>query len=694
MIRAITAQLLAGALSISCSLLTTFDENKLSEDTFERCRDRVDNDSDGLTDCDDPGCAPFPFCTELTTIACTDGVDNDGDGLTDCKDPGCIALRTVCVEETPAACVDGVDNDSDGLTDCDDPDCQRLDICQEKSDAACVDGVDNNHNGLVDCADFDCYDTPSCCTKDVPLFDGDDFTFASSCTARECQEGEASCCKPPYNTCNTFDPARWVPWGVPRARQQDGFTANNPCGCDSSGIVSVENVALKPGLEVVFDLDLASAANPLASICAGLTRSTLFADGLQQCSNTPQPRLLVGLCLEWPAGGDRRVVAIVDGSVEAQHPAPGTDVVIGAIRVAADGVYLLGGPLSHHTTPMDATLGSALMLVSGRGTSGRISHITAKQPEIFRRRCQDPATWYRHLSRGEPVVAAQSKLAFGQPTVAYLADSSSFLMLVAGTGTADGGLYSATSDDGMSWSVSAKPVISATQAAFGTRQLSPSLLFRQGTYHVWYTREEEVGTVTQRTIAHATSADGVTWTPDEGPGGQHFVLGPTAPPAWDSLSVSAPSVIEAEDGSLLMWYTGAALELAPRPAIGAARSDDGRSWTRLRLQPVLAPDPDSAELACEEPTVTLDRSGVFHMWYTHRSFGQPSAIHFAVSANGLAWLRWPKGAVLQAGALGAFDERGVEAPAVLGTDPVHLWYTGINSKGMSQIGYVENRGSR
>ncbi len=53
---------------------------------------------------------------------CTDGVDNDGDGLADCEDDGCLE---VCLED----CADGVDNDGDGLADCEDDECLGEDAC-------------------------------------------------------------------------------------------------------------------------------------------------------------------------------------------------------------------------------------------------------------------------------------------------------------------------------------------------------------------------------------------------------------------------------------------------------------------------------------------------------------------------------------------------------------------------------------
>lgn len=55
------------------------------------CSDGVDNDSDGLIDLADPGCADAADTDEAdpVTPACSDGVDNDSDGWVDLADPGC-----------------------------------------------------------------------------------------------------------------------------------------------------------------------------------------------------------------------------------------------------------------------------------------------------------------------------------------------------------------------------------------------------------------------------------------------------------------------------------------------------------------------------------------------------------------------------------------------------------------------------
>jgi len=54
----------------------------------EVCDDGLDDDLDGLVDCEDSDCAASSLCME----DCDDGVDNDVDGLTDCLDDDCWGL--------------------------------------------------------------------------------------------------------------------------------------------------------------------------------------------------------------------------------------------------------------------------------------------------------------------------------------------------------------------------------------------------------------------------------------------------------------------------------------------------------------------------------------------------------------------------------------------------------------------------
>ena len=64
-----------------------------THETRGQCFDNLDNDNDGLSDCDDPDCRIYGRCrtpSSETGRECFDGRDNDGDGLADCADDDCI----------------------------------------------------------------------------------------------------------------------------------------------------------------------------------------------------------------------------------------------------------------------------------------------------------------------------------------------------------------------------------------------------------------------------------------------------------------------------------------------------------------------------------------------------------------------------------------------------------------------------
>ena len=122
-----------------------------SEGFFDgNCKDGLDNDCNGLTDCDelgclfDSGCAP-QVCTAGQTRACYTG-------------PSGTSGHGPCHDGTEACASDG----------------KSWGACTGQvlpGIETCTDGVDNNCNGLIDCADLACFTAKECCTPNTGTVD-------------------------------------------------------------------------------------------------------------------------------------------------------------------------------------------------------------------------------------------------------------------------------------------------------------------------------------------------------------------------------------------------------------------------------------------------------------------------------------------------------------------------------------------
>jgi len=71
-----------------------FDLDLIYTNMEQNCEDGLDDDGDGLFDCEDDDCTGIPVCIETV---CDDGLDDEGDGLFDCEDPDCIGAAA-CIQ--------------------------------------------------------------------------------------------------------------------------------------------------------------------------------------------------------------------------------------------------------------------------------------------------------------------------------------------------------------------------------------------------------------------------------------------------------------------------------------------------------------------------------------------------------------------------------------------------------------------
>ncbi|MBT2550813.1 glycoside hydrolase family 68 protein [Arthrobacter sp. ISL-65] len=124
-------------------------------------------------------------------------------------------------------------------------------------------------------------------------------------------------------------------------------------------------------------------------------------------------------------------------------------------------------------------------------------------------------------------------------------------------------------------------------------------------------------------IGHATSTDLRTWEP------QGVVLEPDDPDAFDATSTWTGSVVQGQDGTWRMFYTGARFyETHNIEAIGVATSPDLRTWTKQRDTIIEADarwyerygDSTWPEEAWRDPWVFADPAGDgWHMLITARA---------------------------------------------------------------------------
>src|SRR5690606_1625317 len=104
------------SLSLTSLLFLVACADDAGSDSVEICTNNVDDDGDGIIDCNDNYCATHPACVE-SEEDCQNGQDDDGDGMVDCMDPTCAASQECTGDEI---CNNGTDDDGDGAADCDD----------------------------------------------------------------------------------------------------------------------------------------------------------------------------------------------------------------------------------------------------------------------------------------------------------------------------------------------------------------------------------------------------------------------------------------------------------------------------------------------------------------------------------------------------------------------------------------------
>jgi len=180
-------------------------------------------------------------------------------------------------------------------------------------------------------------------------------------------------------------------------------------------------------------------------------------------------------------------------------------------------------------------------------------------------------------------------------------------------------------------------------------------------------------------IGYATSDDGITWT-------KYFdnpVLNLGADGAWDDEVLGSPNVL-LNNGIYQMWYHGSD---GTNRRIGYATSTDGTTWIKHPDNPVLDLGVDDAwdNQQLVHPCVLLN-NGIYKMLY--RGSGNNHRIGYAVSLDGIIWMKYAQNPVLDLGASGTWDDVHVSVSSFLLDNGLYkMWYSGYNGT-THRIGYA------
>jgi len=244
------------------------------------------------------------------------------------------------------------------------------------------------------------------------------------------------------------------------------------------------------------------------------------------------------------------------------------------------------------------------------------------------------------------------------------------------------------SRDGINWS---EPVIIVspreTEEHWEDNINRPSILKKDGVYHLWYTGQYNASYTTGKSwLFYATSTDGVHFTRHS----NEPVLSAEEP--WEKVAVMCPHVIwDNEENIYKMWYSAG--EQYEPDAIGYATSPDGINWTKYINNPVFSADIDSTW-----EKVKIAGAQVFKKdaWYYNFYIGYKTVdfaqIGIARSRDGISnWERYPNNPIIVPEE-GKWDGEACYKPYVVYDGKKWLlWYNGRNGLD-EQIGLVTHIG--
>lgn len=168
-----------------------------------------------------------------------------------------------------------------------------------------------------------------------------------------------------------------------------------------------------------------------------------------------------------------------------------------------------------------------------------------------------------------------------------------------------------------------------------------------------------------------------------------IVLAPNPDSYWEE-DINRPVVVK-KDNVYHMWYTGQAE--GKRSWIGYAISDDGINFIRQSDEPALSAEEPWEKVAVMCPHVIWDdQAKIFKMWYSGGEQYEPDAIGYATSPDGLHWTKYNKNPVFVANPNNTWEQYKVTACQIVKRKSDYLmFYIGFRDIDYAQIGMAKSK---
>jgi len=299
------------------------------------------------------------------------------------------------------------------------------------------------------------------------------------------------------------------------------------------------------------------------------------------------------------------------------------------------------------------------------------------------------------IAMGQDLTGAQ----WNDPSV--IKSGSTYVMYLTANSTGIPGQdvlpFRATSADGITWSINTTSLLTPgntndfDEAGIET----PSVIFFNGEYHMYYTGVGSGGLSGPLSIGHATSTDGVTWVKD--PISNPVLIPTSVQTDWNGVQVGEPGAV-IFNNQVYLFFTAVGLRpgggtpLAMR-TIGLAISTDGTSFgSQVQVLEQSARYPATGNYSGYSTPSALVYSGQLHLFYDvvqeNPGFEQVALEH-ASSPDGITWAEDNTSIFVRSDF--AWTMREIRSPAVINDgNLLKMWFAGddVIANSIWGIGYA------